>query len=108
MNWAIPTFCTGLLGIITYFGKKFLDKIDDIDKKVDSLSTTVKDNDLAILWSQLKSKTDDILKKRYCTIDDRYCLKALFERYEKSGGNHGMEATLASCLALPLKMEEGK
>jgi len=107
INWAIPTFCTGILGLITIFGKKFLAKIDNIDKKVDSLNTTVKDNDLAILWSQLKSKTDAILEKGFCTMDDKYCLEALFKCYKKMDGNHGMEATVSMCLALPSEKKEG-
>lgn len=65
--------------------------IKTIKKEVKSMNDVMIKNDLAILWSQLTAKCQDVINNEYCDLDTMECIEQLFQRYKELGGNHGME-----------------
>lgn len=76
------------------------------NKKISDLSKLTVENDLAMLWSQLTGKCQDVIKKGYCDIPTIECINQLFARYQKIGGNHGVEALVKQARSVCEKKEK--
>lgn len=111
MNTAIPAGMTWLFAHISKGAKKRDEEIkvsiDSVAKKVSALDKTLDKHmketlrtDVALMWSQLESKCNNVLREGYCDVGTRVCIEQLYERYKAIGGNHGMNVKVKKALDL--------
>lgn len=116
IEWVIPTMLGGFVTFVVYIRRWFkkanqilksipvcneemYDKIATIKEDLKELSVTVYANDLSVMWSQLKSKCDQVIRTKECSISTAECIKQLFERYKALNGNGSMHITVAEALS---------
>ena len=97
IEWLIPFIS---VAVITWLGKSA--------HKIKQDNAAMKNGLLAIIRSQIVSKSEEYQNKGFLPEYARYCLDDLFKQYKALGGNHGIEILVNNVFELPSSIKKKK